>query len=553
MPLFSSSSPFDADVEKVTSEMNTSEDWALIMDICDRVGRVSNGPKDCLRAIMKRIKHHIPYVAMQALTLLGAAVSNCGKIFHIEICSRDFCTEARTLIAKGHPKVADKLKCLIKDWAEEFKNDPQLNLIPSLYNSLKAEGASFVASEQGKTPAPSKEGTAAIQQEEDDLAKAIELSLKESGSSAKTTSLYPTAFTSSEPRAREQRKVKALYDFEAAEDNELTFKAGEFITVTDDSDANWWKGENFRGSGLFPSNFVTADLTAEPEPVIKAKSVQFNEEVEVRTLETPPPVAEIDEERMDRALELLQNADPTGMERPDTQEMLILEDQCKQMGPLIDTELEKIDRKHAELTAMNEKLRQALEMYHQLMKDAPYYAYSYKQVQQQQQQQYPQQPMPQGVPMQQPYGPPGQYMTQGPPPQGQQMPPPGQAPPMNQGQMPPQGQGPPMTQGQLPPQSQVSMTQGQMPPQGQMPIMSTMPPMSQQPSQMQYSTSGTPPTIQSTGYGQSLPPMNQSNMQVPQQQPPPVSNYSNSGPSSMPPPMSQPMYTQPPPPQQQLL
>ena len=120
---------------------------------------------------------------------------------------------------------------------------------------------------------------------------------------------------------------------------------------------------------MFPANFVTTDLS---DPAItesvnnnnstSKKSVQFNEEVKVNFLEKEPEVVTIDPEKVDKLIALLHESDPTG-ERPDSEELISLEEEVAKMAPLIDEELQKCDVAISQLYAVNEKLVEAMRLY----------------------------------------------------------------------------------------------------------------------------------------------------------------------------------------------
>lgn len=145
--------------------------------------------------------------------LLDACVNNCGKEFRLEVASREFENEFKRLLSRSQPKVQEKLRGVLKSWAEgEFKGDSQLSLITGLYSTLKKEGVDFssgmyqimkinnvllsrkncmkinnvlisrkiffsAASDQPKKSQslPKDPNVVSSQQEEDDIAKAIQL------------------------------------------------------------------------------------------------------------------------------------------------------------------------------------------------------------------------------------------------------------------------------------------------------------------------------------------------------------------------------------------
>lgn len=56
----------------------------------------------------------------------------------------------------------------------------------------------------------------------------------------------------------DEPSVLALFDFEAQEEGEVSFKKGNTLVILEKTDPNWWKGKvtNTGNTGLFPSNYV---------------------------------------------------------------------------------------------------------------------------------------------------------------------------------------------------------------------------------------------------------------------------------------------------------
>lgn len=86
---------------KIVSEQATdgslpSENWALNMEICDIINSTPDGPKDAIKAIRKRLTQSAGKnytIVMYTLTVLETCVKNCGKSFHVLVCSKEFISE----------------------------------------------------------------------------------------------------------------------------------------------------------------------------------------------------------------------------------------------------------------------------------------------------------------------------------------------------------------------------------------------------------------------------------------------------------------------------
>ena len=60
-------------------------------------------------------------------------------------------------------------------------------------------------------------------------------------------------------------QVIAMYDYKAANEDEMSISKGQLINVLDKNDPDWWRGEVNGVTALFPANYVKM-TTTESDP-----------------------------------------------------------------------------------------------------------------------------------------------------------------------------------------------------------------------------------------------------------------------------------------------
>ncbi|KAF8344497.1 hypothetical protein F5887DRAFT_1203636 [Amanita rubescens] len=173
--------PYDDIVGKTTDENLTSENWELILNLCDKVSdEGQEGARNVIAAILKRLAHRNPNVQLYALALTESLSKNCGVVMNREIASRAFTQGLEKLITdrNSHDKVKKRALALIVTWTAEFENDPTLGIMEECFNNLKGKGHKF---EVPQEPLPPSVDDEIRRKEEEELQRVLELSMQDKG------------------------------------------------------------------------------------------------------------------------------------------------------------------------------------------------------------------------------------------------------------------------------------------------------------------------------------------------------------------------------------
>ncbi|KAJ7613020.1 hypothetical protein FB45DRAFT_692250, partial [Roridomyces roridus] len=179
-----SNNPYDDIVAKTTDENLTSENWELILNLCDQVqDEGPQGAHNVVAALLKRLTHRNPNVQLYSLTLAESLSKNCSIEVHRELASRAWTSGLERVITdrNTHERVRTRALGLIAQWTEDFKDDSTLGIMGECYEALKAKNYKYSAPD---TPPPPSVDDAERRREEEELQRVLEMSVRDRGGRA---------------------------------------------------------------------------------------------------------------------------------------------------------------------------------------------------------------------------------------------------------------------------------------------------------------------------------------------------------------------------------
>lgn len=377
-------------VNKATDATLTADNWEYILDVCDAISASpEQGTKQAMRAITIRLAQKDANVTLRSLALLIAMGANCGSRMQQEIASRLFLEDSlikRLGDKRTHRTVKQAIAQTLTQLSQLFLGDPSLKPMSDAWKKASSSYPLYFGSGLSPVnpglislyqPAPSKPAKNKMsasdrQQEDDDLQRALKMSLQEyereqtmgriryqeqTGQSNNVRFEQPTTGTQNSKALGEDpaasiatvSKVRALYDLISYEPDELSFRKGDVITVVESVYRDWWRGLLPSGQvGIFPLNYVT--------PIIAKTPAQLREEeaAEMELLQT-------EAKKVDRLLSLLANPNA------DENEVTTLYNAVVPLRPKVGKCIDKYGVRKEELLLLNSKVSQEVKEYNELM------------------------------------------------------------------------------------------------------------------------------------------------------------------------------------------
>ncbi|KAA1082446.1 ESCRT-0 subunit protein hse1 [Puccinia graminis f. sp. tritici] len=171
--------PYDEVVLKATDEAQTSENWSLFIQVCDKVltDTSPTGPRDCIASIQKRLQHRNANVQLFCLTLTESLVKNTNENLHKEVSSRAFMKVLSGLVLDRytHEKVQKRILQCLKSWVDDFHGKPHLGLVEETVEELKEKGHQYEEEPPPATHPPDE----LLKREEEELQRALAESERE--------------------------------------------------------------------------------------------------------------------------------------------------------------------------------------------------------------------------------------------------------------------------------------------------------------------------------------------------------------------------------------